>query len=138
VKSRSLMVIGTALSISALGGSIALAAQSHATSKVNVSLKEFKILPSAKSVKAGKVTFSVKNTGTTLHEFVVIKTSSAPGKLKVTNNEASEAGAVGEVPDVKPGKSGKVTLTLKKGKYAFICNVTGHYKAGQYTSFTVN
>jgi uncharacterized cupredoxin-like copper-binding protein len=137
VRSRTLMLIGAALSTTALGGSIALAAQSNAKSTVNVQLKEFKITPGPATVKAGSVTFKVKNVGKTLHEFVVIKTTAAPGKLKVTKGEASEAGAVGEVPDVKPGKSGSVTLNLKKGKYVFICNVSGHYLAGQYVGFTV-
>lgn len=137
MRSRTLMIIGAALSTTALGGSLALAGQSNANSTVNVTLKEFKILPSKASVPAGKVTFKVKNTGKVTHEFVVIKTNTAPGKLPVSKEEASEKGAVGEVPDVLHGKSGSVTLNLKKGKYVFICNVTGHYTAGQYTGFTV-
>lgn len=112
-------------------------AASSATPTVKVSLKEFKVLPSTRSVKAGKVTFSVKNVGTIGHEFVVVKTSLAPGKLPAANGKASTKGKVGGVAELKPGKSGKVTITLAKGKYVLLCNLPGHYPAGQYTGFSV-
>ncbi len=108
-----------------------------ATPTVKVSLKEFKVLPSTKTVKAGKVTFSAKNVGSVDHELVVIKTNVAPGKLPVKNDKASEKGLVGEIPELRPGKSGKVTLKLAKGKYVLLCNVAAHYQAGQYTAFSV-
>lgn len=118
---------------------VAVAAQSAvaATPTVKVSLKEFKVLPSTKTVKAGKVTFSAKNVGSVDHELVVIKTNVAPGKLPVKNDKASEKGLVGKIPELKPGKSGKVTLKLAKGKYVLLCNVAAHYQAGQYTAFSV-
>jgi uncharacterized cupredoxin-like copper-binding protein len=116
---------------------VPLALGSGARTSVNVRLKEFKILPSAPSVQAGKVTFTVKNVGKVTHEFVVVRTNKAPGSLAGTGNEASEKGSVGEVADVKPGKGGTLTVTLKAGKYVLLCNLPGHYKAGQYVGFTV-
>jgi uncharacterized cupredoxin-like copper-binding protein len=104
---------------------------------VNVKLTEMKILPSTTSVKAGKVTFKVKNAGMALHEVVVIRSNVAPGKLPVKNHQASEAGSIGEVSDLHAGKSGTLTVTMKPGKYILICNLTGHYEAGMYTGFTV-
>jgi uncharacterized cupredoxin-like copper-binding protein len=61
---------------------------------------------------------------------VVVRTSLPAGKLS-TNAKglASESGAVGETGDVKPGATKTITLSLKKGKYALICNLPGHYKA---------
>ncbi len=50
---------------------------------------------------------------------------------------SARAVAVGEAPDVHPGQTKKVTLTLKPGAYQLLCNIAGHYKAGQYTGFTV-
>jgi uncharacterized cupredoxin-like copper-binding protein len=44
---------------------------------------------------------------------------------------------LGEAGDIKPGQTKKVTLTLKPGKYVLLCNLAGHYKAGQYAAFTV-
>ncbi len=129
------VVLATA--VAAIAGVVGAGAATAATPTVKVSLKEFKVLPSAKSVATGKVTFSVKNVGTVGHELVVIKTNVAPGKLPVKNAKASEKGKVGVVPELKPGKSGKVTLTLAKGKYVLLCNLPAHYQAGQYTGFTV-
>ncbi len=104
---------------------------------VGVTLKEFEVIPTVKSVKAGKVTFIVRNTGKVMHEMVVVKTTKAPGSLAGTGKEASEKGAVGEVADLRAGKSAKLTLALKPGKYVLLCNLPGHYKAGQYVGFTV-
>jgi len=105
--------------------------------KVTVKLKEFKVIPSVTTVKAGKVTFVVSNVGKINHEMVVVKTNVAPGKLKENaEHEVSEKGAVGEAV-VDHGKTGKVTLTLKPGKYQLLCNLPSHYTAGQYIGFTV-
>ncbi len=51
--------------------------------------------------------------------------------------QASEKGAVGEVEDLGQGDTKKLTLNLKKGHYALICNLPGHYKGGMYADFTV-
>ena len=105
--------------------------------KVTVKLKEFKVIPSVTTVKAGKVTFVVSNVGKINHEMVVVKTIVPPGKLKENaEHEVSERGAVGEAV-VDHGKTGRVTLTLKPGKYQLLCNLPSHYTAGQYIGFTV-
>lgn len=110
---------------------------SSAAPKVKITLKEFKLQPAPKTVKAGQVTFAVTNAGSIAHEVVVIKTDAAPGSLPVTADRVSEKAAVGEVPDVAPGASKQVTLNLKAGKYVLLCNVKGHYKLGQWSAFTV-
>lgn len=111
---------------------------------VNISLVEYKVKPSATSVKAGKVTFKVKNDGTMAHEFLVIKTDLAEDKLPTQAKDSSrvdEEGegveTIGEVPELEPGKSGSVTFDLKPGNYVLLCNVAGHYAAGQHISFKV-
>jgi len=70
------------------------------------------------------------------HELVVIKTSTKASKLKVSGGKASEKGTVGEV-ELGKGKSKNLTLNLKKGHYALICNMPGHYKGGMHVDFTV-
>jgi uncharacterized cupredoxin-like copper-binding protein len=131
---RKTLLVAVALAAFA---AVPLASGGGTNASVNVTLKEFKVIPSVKSVKAGKVTFIVKNTGKVMHEMVVVKSTKAPGSLAGTGKEASEKGSVGEVPDVKAGKGGKLTVTLKPGKYVLLCNLPGHYKAGQYVGFTV-
>ena len=50
--------------------------------------------------------------------------------------KAVEVGRLGKVV-VKPGRSGGLALPLKAGKYVLICNVAGHYQAGQRVAFVV-
>jgi uncharacterized cupredoxin-like copper-binding protein len=103
---------------------------------VKVQLKEFKVLPSPLSAKRGFVSFSVKNTGKIDHEFVVLKTKTPPAKLPVKGGKAVETGRVGRVGQLKPGTSKSLNLTLKAGKYVLLCNLAGHYQAGQRIGFT--
>ncbi len=127
------ILVTTAIASTALLASGAFAAGGG---PVAVKLKEFKVLPSPKSVKAGKFVFTVSNVGKVEHELIVVKTTKAPGSLAGSGSEASEKGALGEI-ELKPGKTGKLTLALKPGKYALICNLPGHYKAGQFVGFVV-
>jgi uncharacterized cupredoxin-like copper-binding protein len=103
---------------------------------VGASLREFAIATTARTAAAGKVTFTVRNTGAIKHEFVVLKTPKPAGSL-LKGAEADEAGNVGEIGNVSPGQSKKLTLNLKAGHYALICNLPGHYKSGQYADLTV-
>ena len=66
----------------------------------------------------------------------MIKTNKPAGGL-LKGAEADETGNVGEVGDVKPGTAKTLTLALKPGHYALICNLPGHYKAGQFADFSV-
>jgi uncharacterized cupredoxin-like copper-binding protein len=104
--------------------------------KVGIGLKEFKITPTSTQAGAGKVTFNVRNAGTVTHEFVVVKTNKPAGGL-LKGARADESGNVGETGDLAAGSSKNLTLTLKPGHYALICNLPGHYKAGQFADFTV-
>ncbi len=94
------------------------------------------------SVPAGEVTFNATNTSKDLvHEMIVIPLVH-PGKpLPYSKGDArvkeDKAGAIGEVSELDPGKSGKLTLHLKPGKYLLICNVANHFASGMWTRFTV-
>jgi uncharacterized cupredoxin-like copper-binding protein len=104
--------------------------------RIGVGLREFAVDTSASTAAAGHVTFTVHNTGNVTHEFVVLKTPKRADAL-LKGARADESGNVGETGDLKAGASKKLTLTLKPGHYALICNLPGHYKAGQHTDFTV-
>lgn len=94
------------------------------------------------TVPAGEVTFEVSNDAKGfVHEMIVAK---APGdgkplpydpKTDLIDEDA--AGALGEVSELNPGKSGTVTLDLKPGNYVLFCNLKGHYMAGMWTTLTV-
>jgi uncharacterized cupredoxin-like copper-binding protein len=106
-----------------------------AASTANESLSNFKIT-GASSAAAGKVTFKVKNTSTITHDLVVIKTKTKAAGLKTKNGKPVETGKVGKVT-VPAGKAKTLTLTLKKGHYALICDVDSHYMSGMHADFTV-
>jgi uncharacterized cupredoxin-like copper-binding protein len=130
-------LLAVTVTVAAVSLVIAGTALPAAPQQVKVTLKEFKVIPAVKSVKAGSVSFKVTNTGKLLHELIVVKSNAAPGKLPVTNGRVSEKTSAGEVPDVEPGASKSVTLKLAAGKYILLCNIKGHYQAGQWIGFTV-
>ena len=120
-----------------LGTAGATAGRSQAPSLVGVVLTEWKLVPSSSSVRAGKVTFRVANRGTIAHELVVLRTDRRPGALAVKQARAVETGFKGKLANIAPGKVRSLTLSLKPGKYVLICNLLGHYKAGQYAALRV-
>ena len=113
----------------------AAAALAGGTDKVT--LNEFSVKASPKSITAGKVKFTVKNSGDDEHELVILRTSTAASKLKVSGGRAKTSGEVAEIEDIASGKSKSKTLTLKKGHYVLLCNLPGHYQQGMRTDLTV-
>src|SRR4051794_10692931 len=107
-----------------------------AAGKIGVTLDEFTVAPAPAAGQAGNVTFRVHNAGAVSHEFVVVRTNKpAAGLLK--GSEANEAGNVGEIGGLKPGATKTLRLDLKAGHYALLCNLPGHYRAGQRADFVV-
>jgi uncharacterized cupredoxin-like copper-binding protein len=99
-------------------------------------LKEYTVTPRPSRVAAGRVAFKVRNAGAINHEFVVLRTNKKASDL-LKGNEADETGNVGEIGDISPGQTKTLSLNLKPGHYALICNLAGHYKAGQHADLTV-
>ena len=94
------------------------------------------------SVPAGKVTFrAVNQSKSQVHELIVVRTdagqTSLPYDEKKQEVVEKRIHHLGEISDLKPGRSGAMTLTLKPGSYLLICNQPAHYKAGMSTPFTV-
>lgn len=102
-----------------------------------VTLDEFSVNASPKSISAGKVKFSVKNAGSDEHELVVLRTNTAASKLKVSGGRARTSGEVAAIKDIAGGRSKSRTVTLKKGHYVLICNLPGHYQQGMRADLTV-
>jgi uncharacterized cupredoxin-like copper-binding protein len=132
---RKLIAALVVLAVAAGGAGAALALQS--STAVKVTEKEWGVKPLPVTAKAGKVTFSVKNIGHLSHEFLVLKTTKPANKLTVKGATAVVTGQVGKIATFKPGTTKTLTITLKAGHYVLICNLPGHYKAGQYANFTV-
>jgi uncharacterized cupredoxin-like copper-binding protein len=103
------------------------------------------------SVPAGTVKFVIDNVGTMHHELAIFKTDLAPDQLPMTDEDKvdeEKAGLLAEAAYTKPvrgdedhrirdGRGVDFTIDLKPGKYVLLCNLAGHYKAGQFIAFTV-
>jgi uncharacterized cupredoxin-like copper-binding protein len=95
----------------------AIGARTHSTgTAVTVTATEFHFKLSKTSVPHGSVTFTVVNKGHISHDFKI------GGKKTAL---------------ISAGKSVKLTVTLKKGKAAYLCTVPGHAAAGMKGSLTV-
>lgn len=123
--------------VAALLASLVPVGSAFAGGTVKVTMDEFSLKPSPKSISAGKVTFNVRNAGSDRHELIVIKTSKAASKLPQSGGRASEKGRVGDSGVFAGGRSKKLTVTLKKGRYVLVCNLPGHYAGGMRADFTV-
>jgi uncharacterized cupredoxin-like copper-binding protein len=121
------------------GGFAAYAALTAAKVKVTEKDGPFKLTPLPTSAKHGKVTFSVKNIGHLKHEFIVLKTNVAVGKLPLKGAKAVLVGKVeGKIAAFAPGTTKTITLNLPAGKYILLCNLPAHYQAGQRAAFKVS
>ena len=129
-------VVAALIAFATLAAVMTTAASSRSTPSVGVTLKEMTIAVSTQSVAPGKVTFVIQNRGTIEHEFVVLRgVTSLP--VKGFKAVEPEANAVDEVEGIEPGKTGRLTVTLTKGKYLLLCNQPGHYQLGMYTTLVV-
>ncbi len=134
---KAALVAFVAAAVGAAGVAANALAGSAGPATVKVVLKEWSLTPSATTLAAGRVTFAVHNAGGIPHEFVVLRTSRHHHAIPVQGSQAVEAGELGEIEDLTPGATKRLTLRLQPGKYVLLCNLPGHYKAGQYAALRV-
>ncbi len=95
----------------------ALAAPSHSTATaITVTATDLHFKLSKTSTPHGTVTFTVVNKGKIAHDFKIA------GK---------------KTPLIQAGKSARLTVTLKAGKFPYLCTVPGHAAAGMKGTLTV-
>ncbi len=100
------------------------------------------VIPDARAVPAGDVTFEVTNNSTDLvHEMLVVKVADVGAPLPYNADDArideDKVQSLGEVSELDPGKSGSLTVKLDPGTYALLCNMPGHFMAGMWTTISV-
>ena len=99
-----------------------------------VTLKEYSIsgallkpavFGKASPLKAGRTTFTFRNTGKFGHNFTIVRTS--PGATKFHS------------ATIAPGKSQTLTVSLKPGSYVAVCTLFNgfHQAAGMVKAFSV-
>nr|WP_321781889.1 plastocyanin/azurin family copper-binding protein [Burkholderia pyrrocinia] len=115
--------------------------QVGASETLHVELTSTAIHLDTSTVKAGPITFEVSGSadGDTTHELVVLKTDLPHDRLPVQKETVAESKfmKIGEVEDVAPGTSKRLTLKLAPGRYVLICNRPGHYSMGMHVSLIV-
>jgi uncharacterized cupredoxin-like copper-binding protein len=80
---------------------------------------EFKIALASSGLKAGRITFDVKNDGKLAHDLAIEETGD---KTKL----------------IPPGGTAQLIVELKPGKYELYCTVPGHKDAGMDLKVTVS
>jgi iron uptake system EfeUOB component EfeO/EfeM len=88
---------------------------------IAVEAKEYQFTPSAISVPAGAIHFSIRNAGTQEHEFEIFKGDQV----------------VDEIEGIVPGLTKDATMTLVAADYTFMCKLNGHDQLGMKGTLTV-
>jgi uncharacterized cupredoxin-like copper-binding protein len=109
----ALAVIAAAVGMSA--SSVLGAGSQTQKTTVRVTAFDLGFRLSTKRAPHGTVVFILKNTGSLKHDF------SIAGK---------------KTPQIGHNKTATITVTLKKGKYAYKCTVPGHAAGGMSGTFT--
>lgn len=76
--------------------------------------EDYSITPSKSSLPPGAYTFQINNEGKTAHNLTV----AGPGVSAAAS------------PEIAPGQSGQLTVTLMKGSYELWCSIDGHKDLG--------
>ena len=97
---------------------------------VIVDMKDYAITLSVATVKAGVVKFGIRNNGTMVHDFDLIKTDLALDKLPIDVGSAKVKldGLVKQMTNIAANRSTTLSADLAAGHYVIICNVAGHYQ----------
>ena len=110
-------------------------------SSTDPSIAHMRLVVETHTLRPGRVTIQAENQSKTLvHEVFVVRDSGAkelPFDAKQDRVIEARIRSLGEIADLAPGKTGKLTLNLKAGTYLLICNQPGHYKDGMAAKVTV-
>lgn len=105
------------------------------------SVAHMRIVLDHDTVKPGRITLTAENQSKGLvHEVLIARAADAgnlPFDAKSNRVIEKRVHPLGEISDLAPGKSGKLTLTLKSGTYVLFCNQPGHYKDGMAAKLVV-
>jgi uncharacterized cupredoxin-like copper-binding protein len=139
------------LALLAIGSLLVSCSSSGPTAgPISATVKEWQISLSSTNIKAGEITFNIKNDGDKEHEFVVRKTDLKSDALPTNDDgtvvedspQLSEVGDPSEVAEIKSGSNDRsLTVTLQPGHYVIFCNLhvedLVHYEKGMHIDFTV-
>ena len=108
-------------------------------STTDPSIAHMRIAVEPTDLKPGRITFEAVNQSKSLtHEVVVVrKRGELPFDAKHDRVNEHDVRRLGEIADLAPGATGKLTLNLGPGTYVLFCNEPGHYKDGMIATVVV-
>ena len=130
----------------AVAGSAGCSPSSSTTtagSQINVTLDDFGVVASQKTVPAGVVVLHVTNKGPSTHEINVDLTRYGSGYIPLqrdgltANEDALGLHRINSIEQLNLHQTADLTLNLKPGRYVLWCNLEGHYLGGMYEVFNV-
>ena len=97
---------------------------------LRVTLDEYRIVPQNAEVKAGRMKFTVRNSGRLTHNLAV-QIPDGPDDKPVDVPG-------GRTDTMQPGETGEpVKVTLLPGEYRLVCTIANHDDLGQYGTLKV-
>jgi len=125
-----LAMVAGCLGLLAAIPALASAEKVHTTSITAMVTKanDFRFKLSKSSVPAGAVSIKFMNQGSLSHNFTLCSSNKGG-----TANSCKGKGT----PTIAPGKTATLKVTLKAGKYEYLCTVPGHAAAGMKGILTV-
>ena len=110
-------------------------------SSTDSSIAHMRITLDHAQLAPGRVTFEALNESKALTHEVIVVRDRGTGELPFdTQHDRVNEHAVkrlGEIADIAPGKTGKLTLNLGPGTYLLLCNEPGHYKDGMSAKLVI-
>jgi plastocyanin len=96
---------------------------------VRLRLDEYRIVPQAVTVPAGRIEIVARDTGRLTHNVAVVQFDRPLGE--------DEEKQYARTPTAHPGDVVRTTVTLKPGKYRIVCTIANHDNLGQYGELKV-
>jgi len=146
------LVLATMVVGAVAGGFAPSLAATAKPPKLKVQLIEFQVTPALQYVAKGKINFVVKNAGTEKHEFAIVRgdnPAALPTKAdgSVDESQIAKRDKVGELENLKKGKTKSKTFKLSAGSYILFCNtvdreedgtIVSHFARGMYTTINAS
>jgi plastocyanin len=116
VARRRVLILASLAGLTVATFLLAPAATGSSSARYTVTARDFRFRIAPLPVRAGRDTFTVVNRGQATHDFKI-----AGKKSKILN----------------PGGRTTLTVTLKKGRYVYLCTVPGHAALGMKGTLVV-
>ncbi len=98
---------------------------------INFVEKDFAIAMDKSTIKAGSITFNIKNIGPSPHNIGITKEADSSKGGGITGPVIKDSATI------DPGKTTSITVDLQPGAYNVVCTVPGHVQLGMIMKLTV-